>query len=150
MSIKQDRMADRIRDILSQLMLREVADPGLAGVTITEVKLDPELMFADIYVNALGDEERRDEVLGGLRRAKGFLRREVGKRVRLRNTPDLIFHWDTTLERGERLNRLIATLDIPPAPPPTEAEADADDPLAGLSLDGWDDDETDERDGDED
>jgi ribosome-binding factor A len=114
MTIKQDRVAERIHGILSELLLREVSDPRLQGVTVTEVKLDPELMFADVYVNALGDETRRDEVLIGLKSATGFLRREVGKRVRLRNTPELHFHWDQTLERGERLNRIISSLDIPP------------------------------------
>jgi ribosome-binding factor A len=114
MTIKQDRVAERVHGILSELLLREVSDPRLQGVTVTEVKLDPELLFADVYVNALGDETRRDEVLLGLKSATGFLRREVGKRVRLRNTPELHFHWDLTLERGERLNRLISSLDIPP------------------------------------
>lgn len=114
MSIKQDRMADRIRIVLSELLLREVSDPRLQNITVTEVSLDPELMFADIYVNALGDESRQTEVLAGLDRAKGFLRREIGKSIRLRNTPELHFHWDVTLERGERMNQLISSLDIPP------------------------------------
>lgn len=126
MSIKQDRMADRIQGILSELLLREVSDPRLQGVTVTEVKLDPELMFADVYVNALGDESRHDEVLTGLERAGGFLRREVGRRVRLRNTPELHFHWDVTLERGEKMNQLIASLDIPPVVEDEEADDDAD------------------------
>src|SRR5262245_5893512 len=117
MSIKQDRMADRVRQILSELLLREVSDPRLSGVTITEVKIDPELMFADVYVNALADESRQKDVLAGLNRATGFLRREVGKRVRLRNTPELHFHWDATLERGERMNQLLASLHIPPPDP---------------------------------
>jgi len=116
MSIKQDRMSERVRTILSELLLREIRDPRLQGVTITEVKMDPELMFADIYVNALGDESRQDEVLHGLKSANGFLRRELGKRVRLRNTPELHFYWDVSLQRGERLNQLISSLDIPPAP----------------------------------
>ncbi len=119
MTIKQDRMGDRIRVILSELLLREVSDPRLQGVTVTEVKLDPELMFADVYINALADESRRDEVMQGVSRASGFLRREVGQRVRLRNTPELHFHWDVTLERGERINQLLSRLDIPP-----EEEAD--------------------------
>lgn len=116
MSIKQDRMAERIRAILSELLLREVADPRLQGVTVTEVQLDGELMFADVYVNALADETREDEVMEGLNRAGGFLRREIGKRVRLRNTPELHFHWDKTLEQGERLNQLLDQLDIPSGP----------------------------------
>jgi ribosome-binding factor A len=116
MSIKQERMSERIRALLSELLLREVSDPRLQNVTVTEVSLDPELMFADVYVNALGDESRQEEVMSGLTSANGFLRREVGKRVRIRNTPELHFHWDNTLERGERLNKLINSLDIPPAP----------------------------------
>jgi ribosome-binding factor A len=126
MTIKQDRMADRIRIILSELLLREVSDPRLHNITVTEVKLDPELMFADIYVNALGDESRQKEVLAGLGRAKGFLRREVGKRVRLRNVPNLNFHWDRTLERGERLNQIISHLEIPPDTDTPEATHDSD------------------------
>lgn len=122
MSIKQDRMEERIRLILSELLLREIADPRLQNITVTEVVLDPELAFADVYVNALGDESRQDVVMAGLARAKGFLRREVGRSVRLRTVPELHFHWDVTLERGERLNRLIADLDIPP-----EESQDADD-----------------------
>ena len=83
MSIKQDRMSERNQGILSELLLREVSDPRLQHITVTEVKLDPELMFATIYVNALGDESREPQVMAGLERAKGFLRREVGKRIQL-------------------------------------------------------------------
>jgi ribosome-binding factor A len=127
MSIKQDRMADRVRQILSELLLREVSDPRLHNITVTEVKLDPELMFADVYVNALADESREKEVLAGLKRAGGFLRREVGKRVRLRNTPELHFHWDATLERGEQMNRLIDSLHITPSKNTGRDEVDFDD-----------------------
>ena len=122
MSIKRDRMNERIRAILSELLLREVADPRLQSITVTEVTLDPELMFADVYVNALGDESRQEDVLAGLEHAKGFLRREVGKRVRLRSVPELHFHWDFTLERGERINQLLASLDIPPAEEPDDEQ----------------------------
>lgn len=114
MSIKQDRVAGRIRIILSELLLREVADPRLYNITITEVELDPELQYARVYVNALGDEDRQDEILAGLEHAKGFLRREVGSRVRLRKTPELHFKWDTRLERVERINEILSGLDIPP------------------------------------
>lgn len=114
MTLKQERMAEKIRTILSELLLREVSDPRLHSVTITEVRLDAELNYASIYVNALGDEDRQQEVMTGLERAKGFLRRELGARVRLRTTPELHFYWDTTLEYGERMNQLLNSLDIPP------------------------------------
>jgi ribosome-binding factor A len=128
MSIKQDRMREQIQAILSGLLLREVADPRLKNITVTEVKIDSELMFANVYINALGDESRQDIVMAGLERAKGFLRREVAKRVRLRSAPELIFHWDVTLERGERINQLLSSLEIPPddtvVKEPVEAEDD--------------------------
>jgi ribosome-binding factor A len=123
MSIIQDRMGERIQAILSELLLREVSDPRLKNITVTEVKIDAELMYANIYINALGDESREKEVMAGLNRAKGFLRREVAKRVRLRSAPELIFHWDETLERSERVNRLLSSLDIPPQAP-AEVEDD--------------------------
>lgn len=122
MSIKQGRVGERIQTILSQLLRKDVSDPRLHNITITEVKLDPELMFADIYVNALGDESREKEVMTGLKSASGFLRREVGKRLQIRNTPELHFHWDVTLERGETMNRLLSSLNIPPAPKQDESD----------------------------
>jgi len=122
MSIKQGRVGERIQTILSQLLRKDVSDPRLHNITITEVKLDPELMFADIYVNALGDESREKEVMTGLKSASGFLRREVGKRLEIRNTPELHCHWDVTLERGESMNRLLSNLNIPPAPKQDESD----------------------------
>jgi ribosome-binding factor A len=113
MTVKQARMSERIREILSELLLLEVKDPRLSGVTVTEVRLDREFQFGDVYVNALGDEGRRDEVMGALEWARGFLRREVGARVRLRRTPELRFHWDAALEHAERMNRLLDSLEIP-------------------------------------
>lgn len=113
MSIKQDRMNERIRVILSELLLREISDPRLQGVTVTEVSIDAELMHATVYVNALGEEEREDEVMIALKRANGFIRREVGQRITTRNTPELHFRWDTTLAQGERINQILNSLDIP-------------------------------------
>jgi ribosome-binding factor A len=114
MTIKQERMMDHIRELLSSLLLLEVTDPALKGVTITEVVLDRELEYANIYVNALGNDARQAEVLKGLKRANGFLRRELGKRLRLRRVPNLVFHWDVSLARGDameiKLNQVRASL----------------------------------------
>jgi ribosome-binding factor A len=106
-------MSERVRAVLSDLILREVSDPRLKSVTVTEVELDAEIEHAQVYVNALGDESRRDDVLEGLDSASGFLRRELGKRIRTRNTPELHFEWDTTLEHAERINQILDSLDIP-------------------------------------
>lgn len=115
MSIKQDRVAGRIRQILSVLILREVSDPRLQGLTVTDVEIDPELMYARVYVNALGEEARMPEIMGALKQAKGFLRREVGKRLSLRRVPDMGFFWDESLDRGARMDSLLNQLEIPPA-----------------------------------
>ncbi len=125
MSVKQKRMEDRIRDILSGLLQLEVRDARLRNVTVTRVMLDRELQMADVYVNAMGEESRRQEVMAGLDRAKGFLRRELAARVRLRTAPDLQFHWDMNLEHGERINRLLDGLEIPPGDLPV-ADDDLD------------------------
>ena len=124
MSLKRERMSERIHQILSQLLLREIADPRLQEITITEVSLDPELMFAKVYVSAMGDEKREREVMQGLRRAGGYLRREVGKRIRLRNTPELHFHWDNTFAQADRINAIIASLDIPAENSDDDSNAD--------------------------
>lgn len=126
MSIKQDRVAGRIRQILSVLILREVADPRLQGLTVTDVEIDSELMYARVYVNALGEEERMPEIMGALKQAKGFLRREVGKRLSLRRVPDMGFYWDESLDRGARMDMLINQLEIPPKPKDDPTD-DADD-----------------------
>ncbi|MBN1966378.1 MAG: 30S ribosome-binding factor RbfA [Anaerolineae bacterium] len=123
MTLKQERMAEQIRSILSEMLRTEVRDPRLKHVTITRVELDREILYADVHVNALGDESRRDEVLEGLSRAAGFLRSALAARVRLRQTPELHFHWDLNLAHGEHMNRLLDGLEIPPA---SEAEAEDD------------------------
>lgn len=127
MSIKQDRMAGRIHEILSVLLMREVADPRLQDVTVTSVTLDPELMFAKVLVNSFGDESRRKDVMEGLKRANSFLRREVAQRVQLRNAPELHFVWDEGLERSERVQRIFQNLVIPPPDPEDIMPEDADD-----------------------
>ncbi|MEL6150503.1 MAG: 30S ribosome-binding factor RbfA [Chloroflexota bacterium] len=131
MSIKQERMAERIRQVMSELLMREVSDPALQGVTVTEVKIDPEVMFARIYVNALGDETRRDEVMGGLKRASSFLRREMSKRIRVRSAPEIRFLWDEGLEQANKVEQLLNDLEIP-------EPADDEDEVITLDLDDVD------------
>ena len=111
-SIRQRRVAERIRSELSDLFLREIRDPGLAMVTITDVTIDREMAFANVYVSAMGEEERQPEVMAALERAQGFLRREIGFRIRLRRTPELRFHWDPSLEYGERISSLLESLHL--------------------------------------
>ena len=106
-------------------------DPRLDLVTVTQVNIDRELEYANIFVSTVGDEVRRKEVLQVLDHAKGFVRREVGKRIQLRRAPELIFHWDPSPEKAEHIAHLLDEIKAgsaqpAPAPAPT-AEPHADD-----------------------
>lgn len=120
--IRQQRTADRIRLILSELILRDMRDPRLQGLTITDVTIDRELQYADIYVNALGEEERQNEVMSALEGATGFFRRELATSLANRTVPHLHFHWDPTLARAERISQILDELYIPPEPDASEEE----------------------------
>lgn len=113
--IRQERTAEQIQIILSELFLKEVSDPRLAGVTITEVLIDRELQHANIYVNALGDDDRQEEVMAGLQSASGFLRSQIAQRLDLRAAPSVHFHWDPRLRFIDEVNALLDGLEIPPA-----------------------------------
>ncbi len=121
-SIKQQRSAERIRQILSDILLTEVSHPRLFGITITDVKIDRELRHASIYVGALGNDIRQEEVMDGLQSARGFMRRQVALRLQARVTPDLNFIWDPTLARAQRIEALFDDLNIPPADDVPSAE----------------------------
>lgn len=104
------RIGERIREELSEILLMQSQDPRVGGVTVTDVKVDRELAFADIYVCTIEGVERSQEVLEGLNHAQGYLRHELAKRVDLRVFPRLRFHWDPTFEKAEVIERLISSL----------------------------------------
>lgn len=110
--LRAQRIAERIHEELSTLLLMEVADPRLAGVTVTRVRVDKELSFADVYVSSLEGSKKADEILASLEHARGFLRRELAHRIQLRIFPRLRFHWDPSPEHVDRIERLLASLDI--------------------------------------
>lgn len=104
------RIGDRIQQELSLVLQRKVADTRLAMVTVTAVDVDRELAYATIYITALGEEDRMNEVLRALEGARGYLRRELAARVRLRSFPQLRFRWDFSQERGARIDELLNML----------------------------------------
>jgi ribosome-binding factor A len=108
--LRRERIAERIRDDLSEIVLQEVSDPRLVGIFISDVKIDRELAYVDISVSALEGSSRKAEILDGLEHASGYLRRSLAARIDLRSFPVLRFHWDPTAERADRIERLIASL----------------------------------------
>lgn len=124
--MRLQRIADRIRQELSEMVVRELADPRLSGISITDVKVDRELAFADIYVSAVEGHERAKEVLAGLEHASGFLRRALAERVDLRVFPRLRYHWDPTPERADHIEKLLAELRGEEKPEQQEADDDGE------------------------
>ncbi len=104
------RIAGRINQELSVILIQESNDPRLTGVYITDVTVDRELAYADIYVSALEGKERSAEAVQGLEHAAPFLRRTLADRIELRVFPRLRFHWDPTPERADHIEKLLASL----------------------------------------
>ncbi|MDP2964967.1 MAG: 30S ribosome-binding factor RbfA [Pelolinea sp.] len=109
--LRLQRISDRIKQEISEmLVMGQISDPRLLGVFITDVKVDRELSFANIFVSAIGGEATSEMILEGLEHASGFLRSTLAKRIELRSFPRLRFFWDATPERAEQIERLIDSI----------------------------------------
>ena len=108
----QRRISDLIRTRLTDLLERKVNDPRLRMVTITDVVVTPDALRADVHFSVLGGAETQAEAQEGLESAAGWMRRELGRRLRLRNTPKLVFHYDPSLERGEHIASILDELGL--------------------------------------
>lgn len=107
MTTRQDRVSDLIKDEISRLLLREVRDPRIGFVTITAVSVSPDLRNVRVHVSVLGDGAARDASIRALNSASGFFRRSLFKNLRLRHSPVIDFRLDDSLDRGERIDRVL-------------------------------------------
>jgi ribosome-binding factor A len=108
--IRLQRIADRVKQELAEMLIREISDPRLKQIFVTDVKIDRELAFADVYVSAVEGASRAPEVLAGLESASGFMRRALSARVEVRAFPRLRFHWDPTPEHADHIEKILAGL----------------------------------------
>lgn len=108
--IRLQRIADRVKQELAEMLIREISDPRLKQIFVTDVKIDRELAFADVYVSAVEGASRAPEILAGLESASGFLRRALSARVEVRAFPKLRFHWDPTPEHADHIEKILAGL----------------------------------------
>ena len=117
---RQGRMGEEIRKIISDLLFKGLKDPRLSAmISITAVEVTSDGSYATVYVSVLGmdpDKEKaaaqQQDTLDALASAKGFIRKEIGRQIKLRHVPDLIFKIDKSLEYGRHIDELISTLDI--------------------------------------
>jgi ribosome-binding factor A len=106
----QRRVSDLIRTHLTDLLARKTNDPRLQMVTITDVTVTQDAVRADVHFSVLGGDAAQAEAQAGLNSAAGWLRHELSQRLRLRNTPQLVFHYDPSLERGEHIASILDEL----------------------------------------
>lgn len=99
-----------IRQVVSEMLLRELNDPRLESVTITEVEITDDLKLATVFFSAMGSKPLEEEALLGLQSAGGYIKKKLGKELRLRYVPDLLFKLDRSFEYGSKIDRLIQTI----------------------------------------
>jgi ribosome-binding factor A len=137
---RPSRIGDQLRAELSDLIARQVHDPGIGFLTITHVTVTPDLQIARVYYTTFGDAAARRETDRALHRAAPFLRRQIGGRLRLKRVPQLEFFFDDSIERGDRIEKILQDLSAeraaadpgdaaqPEGPAPLDMETDEQKP----------------------
>ena len=112
MSIAIERLQSQILRELSLLLQREIKDTKVGYVTVTEVRLTNDLSFAYIYYTVLGSKDRIEVTQQALEQAKGFIKNEIAKKVKMRKIPEYIFKYDDSLDRGKRIDELLEEIKV--------------------------------------
>jgi ribosome-binding factor A len=107
---RPERVGEEIRQAVGLALTREIQDPRIGFVTITRVKVSPDLQQARIYYTTIGDERARKDTARGLEAAKSFLRRAIGNRIRLRRVPEIAFDYDRGVEHQDRVEQILNEL----------------------------------------
>ena len=104
---RTDRISEEIKREISIIIQNELKDPRLAKmISVTSVDVTRDLRYAKVYVSVLGNEDEKRDSCSGLKSAAGYIRREIGRRIQLRYTPEIIFELDDSIERGVYINKL--------------------------------------------
>lgn len=104
---RSEKVAEAIHELVCALLVKEIKDPRIGFATITGVQLSDDLHFAKIFFSVVGDEEQRKATEKGLNSARGFIRKEMGKAFRMKYIPDIIFKYDESIDKGDRIERLL-------------------------------------------
>lgn len=131
MGRRAERLSEEIREQVARMIASDLKDPRLGFVTVTRVELAHDLGHARVHVGVLGSEAEREKSLQALRQASGFVRRELGKRLRIRHTPEIDFRYDKGLDATDRVARLLDEEKRRAAEPAGEPDAARGEGLAG-------------------
>ncbi|OGQ00397.1 MAG: ribosome-binding factor A [Deltaproteobacteria bacterium RBG_19FT_COMBO_46_12] len=107
---RSEKVADLIQKEISQMLLKSIKDPRIGFVTITRVSVSEDCRFAKIYFSVAGTLEERERSIKGLESAQGYVRKELGRRIRLRYTPDIVFQFDPSIEYAIHMEELIQSI----------------------------------------
>ena len=107
MANRSTRVAEQMKKELGEIIARKLKDPRIGFVTVTDVEVTGDLQQATVYITVLGNNKKRSDTLKGLEQAKGFIRTEIGQRIRLRKTPELMFAFDVSAEYGSKIDTLL-------------------------------------------
>ncbi len=101
------RVREAIKEEISDILKNRLKDPRIGFASVVDVEVSGDLRHAKVFISVLGGEEKKIQTLEGLRSATGFIRSEVGKRIRLRHTPEIVFYLDESIERGVHISKLL-------------------------------------------
>ncbi len=135
-TLRMKRINDRVKEILSVTLLTKIEDPRLADVYITDVKVDRELDYANVYVSTPSGREKSQEILAGLNHARGYLKYELANEIDLRVMPKLRFFWDPTPEKADRIDSLLAQIHQDETTEETLGEVDEEEEIQDDSYSG--------------
>lgn len=108
--LRANRVGEQMKKELGDIISRKIKDPRVGFVTVTEVSVTGDLQQAKVFISVLGDDKQKQETLIGLAKAKGFIRSEIGNRIRLRKTPEIVFEFDEAIEYGNRIETILKDL----------------------------------------
>jgi ribosome-binding factor A len=109
-NLRATRVGELMKKELGEIISRKIKDPRIGFITVTDVRVTGDLQQAKVFITILGDEEQKQNTLKGLAKANGFIRSEIGKRIRIRKTPEITFEFDDSIEYGTRIEKLLSEL----------------------------------------
>ena len=104
---RSEKVGEAVHEIVTELLVKGLKDPRIGFVTITGVKVTDDMHYATVYFTVIGDDDAKKGTEAGLNSARGFMRREMGKKLHMRYVPEIIFKYDTSLDRGNRIDELL-------------------------------------------
>lgn len=111
MTKRTERVGDQIRSEISDIITRRLNDPRIGFVTVTAVEVSEDLRHAKVFVSVYGDDKAKIQTMKGLKSASGFIRGEIGHRLRIKFTPEIVFKLDTSMEKAEHILAILEEIE---------------------------------------